>query len=722
MTIVGGGVASLAAAFYLSEGNWDAHFKDITVYQMGWRLGGKCASSRSESGRIEEHGLHIWFGSYANSFRMLDRCLRDLEPPAAQASDTPGGQDKGRAEPGRSPLEALFHRIDTISVTELTPDGVEPWTATFPQRPGLPWEPIESLPSLTEQLALAMTLVAAYLRSAVNEAGADPATHDALRPVIGAVDSLARTIEAATRSGADALSAISDITTVLGRRIDRDADVARLVSAVVSLGMRVVDRAIEASIDRLDRVVRTSTPLRRAWYLVDVVLAVTRGLLRDGLLVTEDLDTLDNRDFAEWLMANGASMDSARCAVIKGVVYDLAFAYRNGDPNQPSCGAGTALRGLFRLFFTYRGSIMWKMNAGMGEAVVAPLYQVLEQRRVTFKFFHELRSIELDEKQRRINRLGFHRQVDPQEGRRPATGGFLSAPAAHGLRLPYWPSTPFPDGTSAGHLELPSGEPPNYLVDVDDGDVVILGISLEPLRTIGAPLMNASPRFQAMVDGLHTVGTEAAQLWLTRELSSTERGARWQPGAVVGGFVEPFDTWADMGHLIGEEGSQDGVEAIVYLCNALRSLADDVPDPYQADADAEPISPQAKEEARVRNHLDRYLRWSAKEIWGDLFASEEGDLTPGVLLHDDLDRQYVRANVAGSERYVQSLPGTSRHRLRPDNSGFDNLYLVGDWTRCGLDSGCVEAAVTSGLIAGRALRPDGPFTIVGGPPEEVENR
>jgi hypothetical protein len=63
------------------------------------------------------------------------------------------------------------------------------------------------------------------------------------------------------------------------------------------------------------------------------------------------------------------------------------------------------------------------------------------------------------------------------------------------------------------------------------------------------------------------------------------------------------------------------------------------------------------------------------------------------------DSQYWRANVNPSDRYVQSLPGTARYRLAPDDTGFDNLVFAGDWTQCGLNSGCVEAAVISGLLA-----------------------
>jgi uncharacterized protein with NAD-binding domain and iron-sulfur cluster len=66
--------------------------------------------------------------------------------------------------------------------------------------------------------------------------------------------------------------------------------------------------------------------------------------------------------------------------------------------------------------------------------------------------------------------------------------------------------------------------------------------------------------------------------------------------------------------------------------------------------------------------------------------------------------QYWRANVDPSDRYVQSLPGTDHLRLRPDDSGFANMVLAGDWTDNGLNAGCIEAAVLSGLKAANAVR------------------
>jgi len=66
---------------------------EITVYQLGWRLGGKLASSRRVDGppRIEEHGLHVWSGFYENAFWMMQdvyRAIGDDRPLVGPNSDS----------------------------------------------------------------------------------------------------------------------------------------------------------------------------------------------------------------------------------------------------------------------------------------------------------------------------------------------------------------------------------------------------------------------------------------------------------------------------------------------------------------------------------------------------------------------------------------------------------------------------------------------------------
>ena len=70
---------------------------------------------------------------------------------------------------------------------------------------------------------------------------------------------------------------------------------------------------------------------------------------------------------------------------------------------------------------------------------------------------------------------------------------------------------------------------------------------------------------------------------------------------------------------------------------------------------------------------------------------------------DRFDSQYWRANIDPSDRYVQALPGTAPYRMRADGSGFDNLFLAGDWIDNGLNAGCIESAVLGGLQAANAI-------------------
>jgi uncharacterized protein with NAD-binding domain and iron-sulfur cluster len=69
-------MAGLAAAWRLTRPNGPGH--NVTVYQRGWRLGGKGASSRGPNGRIQEHGLHVWLGYYNNAFALMRDCYQEL--------------------------------------------------------------------------------------------------------------------------------------------------------------------------------------------------------------------------------------------------------------------------------------------------------------------------------------------------------------------------------------------------------------------------------------------------------------------------------------------------------------------------------------------------------------------------------------------------------------------------------------------------------------------
>jgi len=58
-------------------------------------------------------------------------------------------------------------------------------------------------------------------------------------------------------------------------------------------------------------------------------------------------------------------------------------------------GAGCYLHWTLRSF-AYAGAFAWLFEAGTGETVIAPLYEVLKKRGVKFEFFHKVESLHLN--------------------------------------------------------------------------------------------------------------------------------------------------------------------------------------------------------------------------------------------------------------------------------------------------------------------------------------
>jgi hypothetical protein len=75
----------------------------------------------------------------------------------------------------------------------------------------------------------------------------------------------------------------------------------------------------------------------------------------------------------------------------------------------------------------------------------------------------------------------------------------------------------------------------------------------------------------------------------------------------------------------------------------------------------------------------------------------------GTSNESAFETQFWTANVNPSDRYCLTLPGTVRYRISPLDNTYDNLTVVGDWTACGFNQGCVEAAVMSGRLGAHAI-------------------
>ena len=83
-------------------------------------------------------------------------------------------------------------------------------------------------------------------------------------------------------------------------------------------------------------------------------------------------------------------------AFVRGL-YDLVFGYEQAIPNGLRSAAGVMIFLIGFVLFEYKGAIFWKMTAGMGDVVMAPLYQALRKRGVKFEFFHRVDALHLDD-------------------------------------------------------------------------------------------------------------------------------------------------------------------------------------------------------------------------------------------------------------------------------------------------------------------------------------
>src|SRR5262249_24436535 len=127
---------------------------------------------------------------------------------------------------------------------------------------------------------------------------------------------------------------------------------------------------------------------------IDFMGTTALGMLRDRLF-TRGFESIDDVDLRDWLRSHGARQEPIDSRTILAV-YDMAFSFEHGDWSRPSLAAGTAILGGMRLFIGYKGAFAYKMQAGMGDTVMTPLYGVLLARGVRFEFFHRVDRLVLD--------------------------------------------------------------------------------------------------------------------------------------------------------------------------------------------------------------------------------------------------------------------------------------------------------------------------------------
>ena len=201
--------------------------------------------------------------------------------------------------------------------------------------------------------------------------------------------------------------------------------------------------------------------------------------------------------------------------------------------------------------------------------------------------------------------------------------------------------------------------------------------------------MARDERFRRGIESAVTVRTQAFQLWANR--AAAELGWKYDENSVAGCYVEPLDTYCDMTHLLPRESWQpaDGTKTIGYFCGVLDDRAGETHE-------------QATE--RAKQNAIEFVERDLGTLWPG--AAAGGTFDWSVLVDRDdatgparFDSQYWRANTSPWERYVLTPAGSVEHRLPSERLGLRQPQARRRLDPNGIDGGCVEAAVISGMDA-----------------------
>ncbi len=273
--------------------------------------------------------------------------------------------------------------------------------------------------------------------------------------------------------------------------------------------------------------------------------------------------------------------------------------------------------------------------------------------------------------------------------------------------MPCWPDEPHYDqlrngaklrkhtaSFEAADLDTP-GNTPFVLREGVEFDDVVLSIGMGALPAICRDLADRHRQWRDMLDHVRTIATVGVQIW-------SGRGRRGKIPLMMSSDRGPFGGYGDMSHLIPREmwPADQIPQHLLHACNRLED--DEIPGGDRA---------TARQKAIDRSLTKRVRGWLEREGERAVPGFGDGDNPNWEVLSDPSDgqgaqrlaAQYWRINAEPTDRFVLTVPGSTRYRLASDGSGVDNLFLAGTWTKNGLDIGSVESAAVSGMQAARAI-------------------
>lgn len=680
VAILGGGIGALTTAFELTN----TPGVEVTIHTLGWRLGGKCASSRGPNMRIEEHGIHGFCGAYFNALPMMAAVYAELDrPPTSPIPD----------------FQSAFRPLDTVQLyywVDGKPEGVP---MTFPRNAMFP----------------------------------DPSKPQGMLDLLGLLDKILGGLEDLHQFHLDTAVA-KGVSGLIGKMLgavrghfDGEVDLTEMAA---TKGDWHTQRAImlNASGD-----INTANTL----ITIDYIFTLLYGMVVDKV-PSQGWDHLDDENWDAWLARHGALPITIASPLALNTV-NLSYQYTSGnavtyplgDTAKPSLMAAGAYVHWTLRSFAYCGHVLYAFAAGTGETIIAPIYEVLKKRGVKFQFFSKVEDIVLTADGKAVD----HVQIGVQA---TVKGGGEYQPLFPVKGLPSWPAQPFYDQLVEGDqmkdkdYDLESWWTPWAPVATRplkagvDFDVVVFALSIGAVPYVASQLTKASTRWAAMVNGLPTVQTQAMQIWLTKSYEELGWNIPLPPNGtpLADTWFAPLDGHAELKHLIPLEDWPQNImpKSLWYFCDCLPETA---PPPPFSDT-GYPGRMRAQVEQTCIAYLNKAIGglMPGAMLMGagpngepvmnfGLLANTTPTALAGPLLFGS---QFWRANIDPTERYVTSPPGSTKVRLVAWDTDFANLVIAGDWAYTGLNVGSVECTVMSGKLASHAITGSPPLTDIHGYP------
>ena len=672
IAVLGGGIGSISATYELIKNCPEKY--DVTVYQMGWRIGGKGASGRNLNEgfgkRIEEHGLHMWSGLYENSFRIMREAYEKLKRNPDQPLAT---------------IDDAFKKHSSIVLYEKYKGEWKPWIINAPTNDEVPGINQDIFLDLSDYVSEALQMIIGHRKKSQS------LLSKLLTPIVTLL-----------------LWPVVNIMWLLYfclKKIRAFWIVQAGLSVLLKLFMQIYWREVKGRLD--------NDEVRRNWMIANTAYANLKGFL-DSRVLTKGLDYLDDQDYKAWL-SQYAIRDPDPTAGDQSLtlngplvqfIYDAQFSYLNGNLQRPNIGAGGALRTVIRMAFTWRGAILWKMQGGMGDVVFTPFYEVLKKLGVKFEFFTAIDELELSEDKQSVAKIHIRKQAQLSKEE--------YQPLVDVKGLACWPSEPLWDQLVNGEqlkdakvnfesYENKDGEPESLALG-QDFDQIIFGIPVACIPIVAKQLVDHNPRWSLLVRHLKTVRTGALQTWWNRTGSELGVADSDHAQPLLSCYhPTPLNTMSDMTFLdVKEDWSayKNPPKSQYYYCGP---LADANPIDKGPSFDQKAGDQLAFENAKnLLSHLSEPLvpkAWTDGEFDYNLLFGDVKEKTNDSSLR----WQYIRANVNPQERFTLTNTGSTKYRIRPGDSGFKNLFLAGDWTDNSFNLANIEATVMSGMLCSQAI-------------------